>query len=349
MESIEKFFSKPKNVIISAATLGVVLLIGIGIVLAILLGGSDRQSNRSTNTDKNSGSDFSSGNVSGLSGSTSSYRNLKGLTVRINQIETCNPKAISAYVAVSTEAGVVNKNFDKKDVELYLDGKKMTNFEFDPVSEKKTPLTNVLVIDHSGSMQGAPMDNAKSAAASYVSKLGAADQVGVIQFDNQIDVLQAPTTDKVAAANVISTIQPRGDTSIYDAVVKGVETVPDCGRKALTVLTDGEDTTSVNATESSAIDRANEANLPVFSVGIKGPRFVPNSIQKISESTGAQYLEANTPQDISSIYDKINGQLTGQFVANLKLSIPKDGKKHTLKIVSNVEGSPTSSERTFVY
>src|SRR3989344_6250703 len=188
MESIEKFFSKPKNVIISAATLGVVLLIGIGIVLAILLGGSDRQSNRSTNTDKSSGSDFSSGNVSGLSGSTSSYRNLKGLTVRINQIETCNPKAISAYVAVSTEAGVVNKNFDKKDVELYLDGKKMTNFEFDPVSEKKTPLTNVLVIDHSGSMQGAPMDNAKSAAASYVSKLGAADQVGVIQFDNQIDV-----------------------------------------------------------------------------------------------------------------------------------------------------------------
>lgn len=346
MKNVRQFLSSRRNIMIVAAATGVIILIAISLTVAALL---RNETGTGTPFTSHSGKDISSGNVSGLSGGTSSQRNLKGLTLRINQIETCNPKLISAYVAASSDAGVVNKNFNKQDIKVYLDDKQITTFDFNLVDAVKTPITNVLVIDHSGSMQGAPMENAKSAAQSYIRSLSTNDQVGVVQFDDRIEVVQTVTTDKTVAENVVSGIQPRGDTAIFDAIATGVSVTPPCGRKAVTVLTDGNDTASVLHTARSAIDTANKANLPIFAVGIKGPDFNPAAIRQISDATGGQYLEANTPEEISNLYKNIDGQLTGQFVANLRLTIPKDGSTHRLRIVSTVEGSPTTSERSFTY
>lgn len=345
-----KFLDSPRNLIIIAAIAGTVLLGGIVATTIAIMQGAKRDD--TTQKGKSDEGDKSQSNLGGstskLSGSTTSTRNLRGLTLRINQIETCNPSVVSAYIAVSSDAGVVNKNFKKADVSVYVDGKQLKEFDFSEVDGEKTPLTNVLVIDHSGSMKGAPMENAKSAASQYVQKLRTGDQVGLVQFDDRVDVLSGITNNKSGVIAAIGAIQPRGDTAVYDALNAGIAQVPDCGRKAVTILTDGDDTAS-KSNSQFVISAANTANLPVFSVGIKGEGFNPSIIKQISEATGGQYLEANTPTEIANLYTNIDGQLTGQFVANLKLSIPKDGSTHTLKIVSNVEGSPTSSERSFIY
>lgn len=345
MERLKHFFSNPRNILVGSLAIGVILLAFIAIAIAALVSNPSDDKNSSDSTEKGS----FSGNVSQLSGKTSSQRNLKGLTLRINQIETCNPGVVSAYVAVSSDAGVVNKNFKKDDVKVYVDGKQIDSFDFNAVDTEKTPLTNVLAIDHSGSMTSAAMSNAKGAATSYVTSLKPNDQVGILQFDNLIEMIQPITRDKAAAVKAINTIQPRGNTSLYDALATGIKAVPDCGRKAVTLLTDGNDTTSANNSINSVIDLANRQNLPVFSVGIKGSQFNPTPIKEISENTGGQYLEANTPTEITNLYKNIDGQLTGQFAANLRLNIKKDGSTHKLRIVSTVEGSATSSERSFVY
>ena len=193
------------------------------------------------------------------------------------------------------------------------------------------------------------MDSAKSAATSYVDKLGEADQVGLIQFDTTVDTLVGMTTDKAAVKAQIAQITARGDTAIYDALSQSIGAVPNCGRKAITVLSDGGDTASKVANEASVIDAANTQNLPIFAVGIKGSTFDPTSIRTIADKTGGQYLEANTPDEIAGIYGKIDGQLKGQFVANFSTGLKKDGKVHTLKIISTIEGSETGSERVFTY
>lgn len=350
----KSFFDNPRNLVIIAAIVGALLLVGIfATVIAIVSPShSPSDSGQTAKDDTENGGAKSQSNLQGstskLTGSTTSTRNLKGLTLRINQIETCNPSVVSAYVAVSSDAGVVNKNFKKADVSVYVDGTQLKDFDFNEVDGEKTPLTNMLVIDHSGSMKGAPIENAKSAASQYVQKLRTGDQAGLIQFDDRVELLQAVTNDKAKVIGSIGGIQPRGDTAVYDALNSAVAQVPNCGRKAVTILTDGDDTASKSDAQS-VITNANTANLPVFSVGIKGEGFNPATIKQISEATGGQYLEANTPTEIANLYGNIDGQLTGQFVANLKLSIPKNGSAHTLKIVSNVEGSPTSSERQFVY
>lgn len=340
-----------KVLIIGSSIISVILLVLIGVAVYALMGtGADLQTDseaQSTSTEP-TGSQFR-GTASSLSGATTSFRNLKGLTLRINQIDTCNPKQLSAYISVSAESGTVNTNFSKQDVEVYLDGKKVSNFNFSSVDTNKLPLANMLVIDHSGSMAGAAMDNAKSAAASYVGRLKQNDQAGVIKFDHRVSPLVDMTIDKNKVRDAINTILPEGDTALYDALTTAIEKTPNCGRKAVTVLTDGADTASTTASESSVIERASQLSLPVFAVGIKGSAFDPSSIRSIADKTGGVYLEANTPQEIADLYSKIDSQLTGQFVTNLAIPFSKDGKPHTLKIISKVEGSPTGSERVFTY
>lgn len=354
MEKVQQLFAAHKKLFLAGlAAAGLLLLILIGVLVASLV---RTDAPASSSSDSNSKSDFSSGGssfsgsgASDLSGTTGSYSNLKGLSLRINQVDTCNPNVVSAYVAVTSKEGDVNKSFSKKDVKIYLDGKQVQDFDFATVDTTKLPLANMLVIDHSGSMRGSSMDNAKAAATDYVSKLKTNDQVGVMQFDDQIDVLAALSPDKKAAKNAIATITPRGNTALFDAAADAISKVPNCGRKAVTILTDGDDTASKTNTASSVIGAANKATLPIFSVGIKSADFTPGVLESISQGTGGQFFQANTPEEIASLYGKIDAQLTGQFAANLKITLKKDGASHTLRMVSTVAGSDTAAERSFVY
>lgn len=344
-----EYIQRNKKLIIALCSLLAVVLVTVIVVLVLLLIKPDEERNTESNNGQDGVSSFGDGTVSNLTGGVSSYRNLKGLTLRVNQIETCNPTSLTAYVSVSSEQGNVNTNFGKNDISVYLDGKKISNFEFNQVDTKTTPLSNMLLIDRSGSMTTEAMESAKNAGKQYVSKLQADDQAGVIQFDHLVEPLVALTKDKPRVSSAITGITPRGDTAIFDAIGAGIDAVPDCGRKAVTVLTDGEDTASKSFTKASVTEKTTQKNMPLFAVGIKSPSFDPTAIREIAEKSGGMYLEADTPAKISSLYDSIDGQLRGQFVTNFKMPIKKTNTMHTLKIISTVEGSDTGSERVFLY
>lgn len=344
-----EYIQRNKKLIIALCSLLAVVLVTVIVVLVLLLLKPDAEQDIESNNGQDGVSSFGDGTVSNLTGGVSSYRNLKGLTLRVNQIETCNPTSLTAYVSVSSEQGNVNTNFGKNDISVYLDGKKISNFEFNQVDTKTTPLSNMLLIDRSGSMTTEAMESAKNAGKQYVSKLQADDQAGVIQFDHLVEPLVALTKDKPRVSSAITGITPRGDTAIFDAIGAGIDAVPDCGRKAVTVLTDGEDTASKSFTKASVTEKTTQKNMPLFAVGIKSPSFDPTAIREIAEKSGGMYLEADTPAKISSLYDSIDGQLRGQFVTNFKMPIKKTNTMHTLKIISTVEGSDTGSERVFLY
>lgn len=332
---------KQSKIIWIISTISMVLVCLIVFLAVLLLRPNDSSSDGTT-------ANFNAGTTSSLSGGTYSYENLKGLTLRINQIETCNSSVVSAFVSVSAASGDVNKSFKKKDISVYVDGKKLTDFDFDPVNTTQLLLTTMLVVDKSGSMAGDAISYAKSAANNYIGKLKTNDQVGVIAFNQSVQLLNAVSSDKTAAKTSVDGITAEGDTAIYDALERAITEMPNCGRKAIIVLSDGDDRVS-SATVHTVTNKATQANLPIFAVGMKGQGFDPSSITSIANATGGQYLEANTPTEIAGLYSKIDGQLTGQFVANMQLSIPKDGTTHTLKIISSSGGSETGSERTFVY
>ncbi|MFA5776435.1 MAG: VWA domain-containing protein [Patescibacteria group bacterium] len=289
------------------------------------------------------------GSKVGLVGSAISTRNLAGMLLQVNQIDICEFPNVNIYATITDEEGEVFSDVRAKDFTVTVDGKEVKEYSFSFIKEENIPLSTTLVLDHSGSMKGDPIVKAKESAISYIDKLKPTDEVALIQFDTQIELLQKLTKDKETVKSLINNIVPRSDTALYDVVYFSAENNLGCGRKAVILLTDGRDTASKNFTLDKAIEKVNLVNVPVFVVGLKSYQFTPEILRRIAEGTGAQYFEAPTPQDLATMYQKINNQLRGQYRFMYKLDIPKTNSDHRIKISSTVAGSQTTSEKGFIY
>ncbi len=84
----------------------------------------------------------------------------------------------------------------------------------------RMPLNLCLVIDRSGSMEGAPLDYAKQACSYVVDLLSPNDILSIIVFDEIVEVLMAPqrVTDKQSIKNGIAQLQPGYTTNLYDGI-----------------------------------------------------------------------------------------------------------------------------------
>jgi len=110
--------------------------------------------------------------------------------------------------------------------------------------EKENPsLGMVLVIDKSGSMDGEPIEMAKSAARSAVELLGKRDYVGVIAFDGESFVISdmQSARNKGKISDEIARIDAGGGTVMYPAMELAYEMLSATSAKLkhCIVLTDG--------------------------------------------------------------------------------------------------------------
>ena len=105
------------------------------------------------------------------------------------------------------------------------------------------PCSVALVIDSSGSMKS-DMNPALEAAKQFLESLPEGSFVKVIDFDTKVKVLKGETPAE--AVKALSEITSGGYTKLYDATLKGIETVLGKTRPAVVVFTDGRDSSHDN-------------------------------------------------------------------------------------------------------
>jgi Ca-activated chloride channel homolog len=120
----------------------------------------------------------------------------------------------------------------------------------------RMPLDVALVIDRSGSMAGAPLENVKSAVIGLLRHLGPDDRIAVVAFDGEVEViLPLANHDITAAQRAISQLQPRGSTNLSGGWLEGLRllvTAPRDGTvRRIITLTDGH--ANAGVTESARI------------------------------------------------------------------------------------------------
>lgn len=114
-------------------------------------------------------------------------------------------------------------------------------------SAPRKPLNVALVIDRSGSMAGAKIDHARSAATYALSLLQAEDRIAVVAYDDRVDVIvpstQASRESIEHAARRIAELHERGNTDLSGGWLTGCREIadrlaPDTVARCL-LLTDG--------------------------------------------------------------------------------------------------------------
>ncbi|MBV8053583.1 MAG: VWA domain-containing protein [Acidobacteriaceae bacterium] len=254
-----------------------------------------------------------------------------------------NVNVVQLFFNVKDKKGALIPDLKKDDFHILEDGKPQTIKYF--AAESNLPLTLGILIDSSGS-QARVLDMEKEVGGDFLSQiLRDKDLAFVISFDVDVDLLQDFTNSVRLLKTALNTAKintaggggtgipglgggtiptqgtPRG-TLLYDAVYLAShdELAQQVGRKAMILLTDGEDQGS-RLKIRDAIEAAQKADSIVYVLlcadrgfygfgGYSGDR----EMRKLTEETGGRVIEVgNKFEKLKQGFDQIANELRSQY------------------------------------
>ncbi|HEY8848661.1 MAG TPA: VWA domain-containing protein, partial [Thermoanaerobaculia bacterium] len=211
--------------------------------------------------------------------------------------------------------------------------RKITNFD----AASNLPIAVGLLIDHSGSMKPR-MEATKNAAIAFLKNIiKPSDRafVAPFAFDAARDV---PFVSDISAlqAQVSAIPDASGGTSLYDAIVTALYRFRTLqGRKALIILTDGEDTTS-RVSYSEMLTYARSARVPLYFIGI-GLGFSDfagtTKMKSLANETGGVVYFIKDVKRLSETYAQLEKDLRSQYLlAYNSESMKNDQRYRTVEV-----------------
>ena len=256
-----------------------------------------------------------------------------------------NVEVVQLFFNVKDKHGALIPALTKTDFDIFEDGKPQTIKYFK--AESDLPLTLGILIDSSGSQQRV-LEMEKEVGASFLENiLRPKDEAFVISFDVDVNLLQDFTNSvsrlrkalNSAKINIgggvgcssgpigpqgpipCSSTGPRG-TLLYDAVYLAShdELAHEVGRKAMILLTDGEDQGS-RLQVRDAIEAAQKADAICYVLLIADRGFYgfggysgDAEMKKLTAQTGGRVIEVgNKIEKLRQAFEQISNELRSQY------------------------------------
>lgn len=231
-------------------------------------------------------------------------------------------------------------NLGREDFSIYEDNKKQDIKNFS--REMNLPLTLAMLIDTSQSVAPKLKFEQDAAINFFQSVLKDRDRAMLLEFDSGVTLVQDFTNDPNKMAKQIRSLRAAGGTALYDAIYLACDEklIRELGRKAIVILSDGEDQSSRNNLEQ-AMEMALKAEATVFSISVNRGGFfgVGNTkngdavLKKIAEETGGRAFFPFKVEELEDSFRQISQELRSQYnIGYLSNNALRDGSYRKIEV-----------------
>jgi len=267
-------------------------------------------------------------------------------------IEEIDVNLVELPVSVNGADGQPVADLRQENFSILESGKpqKVSNFNF----AANLPISVGVLLDHSGSMEKR-MEEAKKAAVGFFRSIIKKDDRAFIAAFASDPTKNAPFVSNVETleAQVSSIPTAGGGTALYDAIITGLYRFRNVqGRKALIVITDGDDTTS-RLTYEDMLTYARAARVPLYFIGIGmggvGSLGGPGKMKALAAETGGvAYLIRNVDQ-LAETYRQLERDLRSQYLLSYYTeSSKKDQSYRTIEVKVDRPDAKVRTIRGFI-
>ena len=235
---------------------------------------------------------------------------------------------VEVFAVATGRAGGAVHGLAAEDFQVLLAGRELPIETFQEA--RQVPLTLGLLVDSSTSME-AIMEETREAAGRFLERvLAGGDRAFLVDIDTRPRVAQELTGDPAALSRAFASLEADGDTALYDALTLAVvELRRHAGRRALVVLTDGEDSSSYLGL-GRCLELARRSGVPVYVLSVGGldeRKTRPDRnlrLDAFARETGGRLYAVTGSKGLDRAYDQIRSELRSQYVlgvaANRSLS-----------------------------
>src|SRR5262245_59622408 len=219
---------------------------------------------------------------------------------------------VSFGVSVIDRAGTSVDGLNIKDFELFENGQKQEIKFFAVGKDSKDaqpPLHIGLLFDVSGSM-GEDIEMARSAAVKFCNRLLNAEDITIVQFDNEVRVARYGQDAFPHLVERLRSHKPDGMTALYDALgvyLEGAREQP--GQKVVVLFTDGGDNRSVMSF-NDLLTSIKATDVTVYAVGFMTHQGSARNdqqlhLQQMADTSGGLAFFPMSLKEIDKSYDRI--------------------------------------------
>jgi Ca-activated chloride channel homolog len=241
-------------------------------------------------------------------------------------------------VSAVDKKGNLVADLSQDDFVVIEDGKPQTVQYFARGDGETAPPTHLgLLLDTSGSMQQ-DINLARGAAIKFLNLLPEAEDITLVDFDNEVRVTRYPQRDFARMVERIRKRKPDGFTALYDAIgvyLDGAD--QQTGRSVLVMYTDGADSRST-MTFSNVVDLLKASQTTVYAVGLlENTGSYKNELrmrlQQMVDATGGQAFFPYALKDLDSSYEKVLAEIKAQYhLGYLPTNTTADGNWRKVEI-----------------
>jgi Ca-activated chloride channel family protein len=230
----------------------------------------------------------------------------------------------------STQSKILMGSDGRVSVAVGMTARKLPDMPDQPIQ----PVDLVVVLDRSGSMDGAKIDDARKAIVGLIDRLSVEDRFALVTYSNDVQTVSRlvglENDQRSRLVRAVEHIQAQGGTNLGGGLRRGIDTLletPASGRQRKVILiSDGLANQGITDPESlgQMAAAAVEHNFAVSTVGV-GYDFNEVLMTTIADHGAGRYYFLEDPQAFARVFDDEFQTARKVVASGLELRIPVSG------------------------